>query len=155
MKYTSSEIETMFKKVLKAVENGAPLGRTLNEKGMPSRTSFYTWLEEIKGYSERYARACELRADAIFEEIFDIADETSRDTITNDKGMEIPNSEWINRSRLRVDARKWALGKMNPKKYGDKLDVTSGNKALSVPAIVGMVIKNETPTDERNDDDLF
>jgi hypothetical protein len=154
MAYTPSEIETLFKKVLKAVEGGEPLGRTLSEKGMPSRTSFYTWLEEIKGYSERYARACELRADAIFEEIFDIADETSRDTIITEKG-EIPNSEWINRSRLRVDARKWALSKMNPKKYGDKLDVTSGNKPMAMPAIVGMVIKNETPSDEPTDDDLF
>jgi hypothetical protein len=25
--------------------------------------------------------------------------------------------------RLQIDARKWMLGKLNPKKYGDKLEV--------------------------------
>jgi hypothetical protein len=154
MAYTPSEIETLFKKVLKAVEGGEPLGRTLKLPDMPSRRKFYDWIRDDESMRERYARACELRADAIFEEIFDIADETSRDTIITEKG-EIPNSEWINRSRLRVDARKWALSKMNPKKYGDKLDVTSGNKPMAMPAIVGMVIKNETPIDEPTDDDLF
>ena len=159
MKYTSSEIETLFKKVLKAVENGAPLGRTLKLPDMPSRRKFYDWIRDDEDMRERYARACEIRADAIFEEIFDIADDGTNDFSSYEiaPGVEVEkvNMDHIQRSRLRVDARKWALGKMNPKKYGDKLDVTSGNKALSLPAIVGMVIKNEIPTDEPNDDDLF
>jgi len=51
--------------------------------------------------------------------MFDIVDETSNDTIVTDKG-EIPNSEWMQRSRLRYDARKWLVSKLNPKKYGDR-----------------------------------
>jgi len=36
----------------------------------------------------------------------------------------------MQRSRLRVDVRKWALSKMNPKKYGDKVDHTTGGEKL-------------------------
>ena len=50
----------------------------------------------------------------MFEEIIEIADESE-----NDKVNGVLNSEAIQRSKLRVDARKWALSKMNPKKYGD------------------------------------
>ena len=37
--------------------------------------------------------------------------------------LEVENKEWTNRSKLRVDARKWVASKLKPKKYGDKLDV--------------------------------
>ena len=34
------------------------------------------------------------------------------------------NNEHIQRSRLRVDARKWIAAKLLPKRYGDKLQHT-------------------------------
>jgi hypothetical protein len=80
--------------------------------------------------SDQYVQACEERADSIFEEIIEIADNTTNDSIITDKG-EIPNNEWIARSRLRVDARKWAVSKMNPKKYGDKTDVTTNGRDIN------------------------
>lgn len=61
----------------------------------------------------------EQRSESMFEEILEIADETSRDTIDTETG-EKANTEWISRSRLRVDARKWMLSKMVPKKYGER-----------------------------------
>jgi hypothetical protein len=33
-----------------------------------------------------------------------------------------PNRKNIQRSRLRVDARKWAAAKLAPKKYGDRVE---------------------------------
>ena len=45
------------------------------------------------------------------------------------------NHDVIQRDRLRVDARKWMLGKMQPKKYGDKLDVTSDGEKISTTII--------------------
>lgn len=151
MKYTPSEVEELFQKVLDEIEKGEPLGQTLSKPEMPSRTSFYGWLNEFEGYSERYARACELRADAIFEEIIEIADDSTNDSLYTVKG-EVQNTEWVNRSRIKIDARKWVLSKMQPKKYGDKIDVTSGNEALALPAIVGMVIKNEIKADGPSED---
>jgi hypothetical protein len=54
------------------------------------------------------------------DEILEIADETSRDTLVNSKGDEMANSEWIARSKVRIDTRKWLLSKQLPKKYGDR-----------------------------------
>jgi hypothetical protein len=43
------------------------------------------------------------------------------------------NKEVVNRSKLRVEARKWIAAKLKPKKYGEKLDVTSAGEKLEKP----------------------
>ena len=59
------------------------------------------------------------------QEILEIADDASRDTkiVTNKNGStsEVADHEWINRSKLRVDARKSLKSKIAPKKYGDRV----------------------------------
>ena len=77
-------------------------------------------------FKERYARACDVRADAIFEEMLSIADDGRNDWMENiSKEGEIvgyrENGEALRRSALRIEARKWLLGKMKPKVYGDKI----------------------------------
>ena len=37
--------------------------------------------------------------------------------------VEVEDTEWVNRSKLRVEARKWIAAKLRPKKYGDKIDI--------------------------------
>ncbi len=39
-------------------------------------------------------------------------------------GKKTLDHEHVQRSRLRVDTRKWAAGKLAPKRYGDKLQHT-------------------------------
>ena len=95
------------------------------EKEMPSPSTIFKWLGEQKTFSDKYARAREAQAEFLADEIIEIADDTSKDTLISDEGNEYANSEWINRSRLRVDARKWKASKLAPKKYGDKLDISS------------------------------
>ena len=129
MAYTNIQIEEIFNEVIELVESGKPIRQVTKIKGMPSNTTFYKWLEEDKKKAERYARACEVRADVIFEEILTIADKQGEDIIIVD-GKEITNHNVINRNRLQVDARKWVLAKMQPTKYGDKIDLTSGDKPL-------------------------
>jgi len=96
------------------------------------QNGFYALLNAAPNYSERYARAKEIQVDKIVEDAIDIADETSNDTLVkmdkNGDEIESANSEWINRSRLRVDTRKWLASKLMPKKYGDKLEL-SGDPA--------------------------
>lgn len=101
--------------------------------GMPDQTTVYRWLREREDFRQQYARAREDQADFYAEQIIDIADETSNDTEITEHG-EKPNSEWIARSRLRVDARKWVMSKLAPKKYGDKIDVTTGGDSLNMTA---------------------
>ena len=123
MQYSKQQKEDIFERILIEIRNGRALRNILKEdKGMIHADTFYQWIDKDKELAERYARACEFRADAIFEEILQIADETSNDTIIDEKGREKQNSEWVNRSRLRVDARKWIVAKLHPKKYGDRIE---------------------------------
>ncbi len=94
-----------------------------------SHSTALRWIDKLQR-SDDYARAREQRADNIFEEILNIADCEDEDIYTDDNGIERVNHDAINRDRLRIDARKWMLGKMQPKKYGDKIDVTSDGEKL-------------------------
>lgn len=134
MAYSPEEKQNILNVVCEKIEQGLSLRKALLFDGMPNRNTFYEWIDADEKKANQYARACEYRADLIFEDILHIADDTSKDVQTVDlDGIKITNvnHEVINRSRLRVDARKWMLSKMMPKKYGDKLDVTSGNKPIS------------------------
>lgn len=102
------------------------------ELGIPVRTAL-DWLAGNTEFSQRYARAKELQADMMAEEIIEIADDGTNDYMTIVKGdveYNVENKEVTNRSRLRVDARKWVAAKLKPKKYGDKVDVTSGGEKI-------------------------
>jgi hypothetical protein len=102
---------------------------------MPSVRTVLYWLSEgdkedskpeFKAFLHQYARAREQQADFLAEEILEIADDGSNDLMTIVKGdisYEQENKEVTNRSKLRVDARKWIASKLKPKKYGDKLDL--------------------------------
>lgn len=151
MARTPAEIEILFKKLLSDIEEGASLRSALKKNGPLSSQTFTKWCDESESMAKRYARATEKRAEAIFEDILSIADENYKDTYVDGEGIERTDHDVIQRSKLRVDARKWVLAKMHPTKYGDKLDVTSGNKAIAVPAVIGMVIKNETLENELDD----
>jgi hypothetical protein len=104
------------------------------------------WLddEDKKDFCLQYARAKEEQADYLAEEILEIADDSSGDIkIIKDKAgndIEVENTEFTNRSKLRVDARKWVASKLKPKKYGDKIqNEISGS--LEVLPITGMEVK--------------
>jgi hypothetical protein len=121
MAYNQEEKESIFKSIISDIENGASLRCCLRKDKMPSSSTFFIWLEEDENKSKQYARATELRAENMFEDILSIVDENTNDTITLEDGKEIVNNDVIQRARLRMDARKWMLAKMNPKKYGDKV----------------------------------
>lgn len=91
--------------------------------GVSSRT-FYEAIHNNKDYEKQYVRAREEQADFLADEIIEIADDSSNDTIYTEKG-EFENKEWTNRSKLRVEARKWTASKLKPKKYGDKLELSN------------------------------
>lgn len=111
---------------------------------MPSMSAVFRWLRDYDDFKEQYARACEERTEAMAEDIIDIADEASRDFIETEDGRQIPNNEAIQRSKLRVDTRKWLMAKMKPKKYGDKLEVDNTHRI--VQPILGGATKADDKT---------
>lgn len=76
---------------------------------MPSISSVMLWLTRHPEFSEQYAKATDERAVGMFEDMFEIADFVDKDPAA------------VSKAKLQVDVRKWALSRMNPKKYGDKL----------------------------------
>ncbi len=103
---------------------------------MPAMSSVFKWLRENEGFSEQYARAKQESADYMAEELLEIADDGTNDWMERERPdgstFVALNNEHVQRSRLRVDTRKWLMSKMKPKKYGDKMDVTSDGKALTI-----------------------
>ena len=92
--------------------------------GMPHQDTIMAWLDGSKpAFSEQYARAREAQADKLAEEALQIADDGRSDTYLDAEGNERTDNEVIQRSRLRVDTRKWLASKMAPKKYGDKVAI--------------------------------
>lgn len=113
----------------------------------PAMSSVFKWLAENKEFSDKYAYATSERTEAMAEDILDIADDGSNDLMTIQKGnetYEVENKEVTNRSRLRVDTRKWLMSKMKPKKYGEKLDVMSDGKAIQGNTIIFKDFKGDT-----------
>lgn len=105
---------------------------------MPSRDAVHTWLDTKPGFADKYVRARLLQADKYAEEIIAIADDGTRDKTVDAEGNEIVDHDHIQRSKLRVDARKWAASKLAPKKYGDKLELAGD---ASSPLTVNVITK--------------
>lgn len=94
------------------------------EESCISYVTFFNWMVKSSELKELYNYAREIRADVLFEEIIDIADTTEEGTemIEKPSGTEIKTGDMTNHRRLKIDARKWVVAKMQPKKYGDRID---------------------------------
>jgi hypothetical protein len=92
-------------RICEAVADGRYLSTLCAQADMPTRSTIYLWLAAHREFSDMYARAREQRADLIADEIIAIAD----------------NEADPNRARVKIDARKWAAAKLNPKRYSDRV----------------------------------
>lgn len=134
-------------KVCEKIAEGYSMRTVCAFDGMPGLTTIFKWLRTNEEFAKQYARATEERTEAMSEDILDIADDGSNDLMTIQKGnqeYEVENKEVTNRSRLRVDTRKWLMSKMKPKKYGDKLDVMSDGKAIQGNTLIFKDFKGDT-----------
>lgn len=117
----------VIQRIVDGLSNGVPLTVICAEKGMPDDNTVRDWMRTDAELSGAIARAREAGFDRIALEALAIADNTQNDTVLTDKGGEVPNSEWISRSRLRVETRLKLLAKWDPKRYGDKPEVVVNN----------------------------
>jgi len=94
--------------------------------GLPSPRTVHRWLNEEEEFRQSYLRARERQADLLFDQCLEIADDGSNDTkLVGREGEEHEacNSEWISRSKLRVETRMRMAGKLAPKKYGEAVQL--------------------------------
>ena len=115
--YTEAQKNDIINQICDRIENGESLRKVLKDDGMPSSRTFYEWIDSSPEKVKQYARAIEERAEAKFESIEqDYLEEPQRDLITGKI-----DSGWVQLQRLKIDAKKWELGKLNPKKYSDSI----------------------------------
>lgn len=113
--------QDLAENICEQIANGKSLRAICAGDDMPSATTVFKWLNENQDFSEQYARARDRQADHYFEEIVEIADNVEADSAA------------VAKARLQVDARKWTLSKLAPKKYGEKteLDVKSSDGSMT------------------------
>lgn len=89
---------------------GESLRAISDDDAMPARSTIAGWLQTDKVFAAEYATARQLQAEALADEIVDIADRaTDRDSAAA--------------ARVKVDARKWLASKLAPKRYGDAVQL--------------------------------
>lgn len=112
----------------------AEIGR---DDTMPDASTIFRWLAKDDDFCDRYTRAKAISADHMEEDMLDIADNGENDWMErNDSegeniGWQV-NGEHIQRSRLRIETRKWLMSKLKPKKYGDKLVTENKNTNVNI-----------------------
>jgi hypothetical protein len=122
--------------ICESIADGKSLREICKADDMPSRATVFKWLNDIKGFSDQYARAREEQAETLADEIVGIADEectmikkskhtnSSEDDDSEENEIEVVfDSAAVARNRLRMEARKWVASKLKPKKYGDKVEL--------------------------------
>lgn len=117
---------------------GSSLNALCKQKIYPSKSTVFKWLLEIPEFSDNYRRARELQQESNLEEIVEISDDGRNDWMeTYGKDGDVTgwklNGEHVQRSKLRVDTRKWIMERMSPKKYTaqSKVDMVSSDGSMS------------------------
>ena len=119
---------TKAEQVIELVKTkGLSRNKACEKVGIPTST-FEDHLK-AEGLGDQYARAREDRADLLFEEMEEIANEKAGEYV-DDNGNVRLDSGWQTRQKLRIDTRKFMLARMNPKKYGDRIEtvITEGKR---------------------------
>lgn len=111
------------------------LRRVAKEVGVVPET-IRTWLIQYPEFLAQYARAKEEQADFLADQIIEIADDSLNDTQVGEDGKPVLNYDHIQRSRLRVDARKWKASKLAPKKYGERVDLTTNGQEIKQSVVL-------------------
>lgn len=119
--------QKIVEEICERLSEGESLRRICLDDHMPKKSTVFRWLTEKPEFRDQYAYSREVQAEFYADEINDIADDASNDymeTVDAEGAVSYRlNGEHIQRSRLRIDTRKWIASKLKPKKYGDKVEV--------------------------------
>lgn len=139
--------EELANKICERMARGEPIVQICKDEDMPNNDTIYSWVLENKGadkdgkngFSDKYRLGREAQAEFLFEELLTISDRS--DEIVEGADRMIAGALAANQ-KLKVETRKWVISKILPKKYGDKLDLTSGNEAIKPTPIINVFRNN-------------
>jgi len=86
---------------------------------MPNEETVYRWILNNEEFSKKYRSAREVQQERHLDEIIEIADEQPPLNAigSTDTGA-------VQRAKLRIDTRKWAMARLAPKRYGTQADLS-------------------------------
>lgn len=126
--------EKLVGEVVSRLSGGEPLAKICRDEHMPDPSTWRDWCDKDQSLAIAYARAREDGFDAIALDALDIADDASGDVrVVGEDEREVCNTEFVQRSRLRVETRLKLLAKWDPKRYGERIDHTSSDGSMSPP----------------------
>lgn len=119
----SSYTQEVANAICLRLENGESLRAICSDEDMPARTTVHRWLDANENFRSQYARARDKGLDMLADEIIEIADTPQEGETETSKewGTEVKKGDMLEHRKLQVDARKWYLSKLAPKRYGEKL----------------------------------
>ncbi len=97
----------LAEEICRRLADGLSLRRVCEADDMPNRDTVRRWLGKREPFRRMYVAAREMQAEHFVDEVIEIADTDDNPT----------------HARVRIDARKWAVVKLAPKKYGDKSEI--------------------------------
>ena len=120
--------ETVSDDICDRIANGKSLINICGELNL-SYSQVMVWLRKYPDFTDKYARAREIQADWYADEIISVIDNAKSDR------------NEIERAKIKIDALKWIASKLKPKKYGDKIDLTSNGDRIEQPIYGGLSLR--------------
>lgn len=121
------ELET---EICERLSEGEPLRQICRDAHMPNFTCVYDWMHADPDFSQRIARAREKGEEAIAQECMAIADTPligEEITRKADGGIEVKQVDMLGHRKLQIWTRLQLLAKWNPRRWGDKTELTGPN----------------------------
>lgn len=137
--YSEEDRQRIISHVLAELSGGRAVSRILREdEGMPNKSTFWKWHFDDPDLQEKVARARENGVESVMDETIEIADDATNDWRKRNHGddddEDVLNHEHVSRSKLRIETRHKYAQMIAPRKYGQKLDLTSGGEKIKPPS---------------------
>lgn len=147
MKWNKEDIEESFERMCNYISEGNSLNSALKLHDTPDKNTFYKWIDhtllnepteddiaDCKRRFNQYTRATRERTEVLFEDMITLVEDREDVSYYDEAGNKRIDNAAVQAKRLEFQAKQWALSKMYPKKYGDRIDVTSkGEKINNAP----------------------
>lgn len=119
--------EDIAAEICARLSEGQSLRTICLDEEMPDASTIFRWLPKHDEFRKQYDAARAAASDAMVEDILEIADDATNDWMKqkqkNGEASDgwILNGDHVQRSKVRIDTRKWIMSRLAPKKYGDRV----------------------------------
>jgi hypothetical protein len=111
-----------------------PLDQICSEnEGFPTPAMLYRWLRQYQEFRESYRAARIDQSTVLADQILELADteRLGKMMIQKEDGTRyVRVGDMIGRTKVQIAARQWLLARLDPKKWGAKLEVTDNTNPL-------------------------